>query len=296
MRYFEVAARHGSFSLAAEELFVTPAAVSYQIRLLESELGVPLFKRLARMVVLTEAGATLLGYVQTALSALEEGVRETSIKQESGPLNVSLVPSFAQQWLLPRLERFNQRYPDIQLRINASSRLADFNLDGNHMAVRLGKGRWGNDLVVEPLLEERVFPVCCPDFAARFSIREPQDLLSCPLLHNDFYTWEAWYQALGEPVDAIPKGPVFDDANLLIMASLQGMGISLIRTSVAQSYLGNARLIRPVAAEVLAENAYYLVFPKRHEKHAGVLAFRQWIHEEAASSDSQAYAFGADAS
>lgn len=295
LRYFDAAARHCSFSLAAEELCVTPAAVSYQIRLLESELGISLFKRLARIVVLTESGATFLGHVQTALSALAEGVREVTVQQQSGPLNVSLVPSFAQQWLLPRLDRFNARYPDVQLRINASSRLANFDLDGNHMAVRLGNGKWGPDLIVEDLLEERVFPVCCPDFAAKYQITTPKDLLRLPLLHNDFYTWEAWFRALGESVEQIPKGPVFDDANLLVMASLRGMGVCLIRTSVAQTFLGNARLIRPVAAEVLADKSYFLVFPERHQHHAGVMAFREWIHEEAGNCIKQKCPFSTEA-
>lgn len=284
LRHFEAAARMGSFSLAAEELFLTPAAVSYQIRLLEQELGITLFKRLPRMVVLTEAGAKFMVHVQAALATIQEGIREVAETQRTGPLNVSLVPSFAQQWLLPRLERFNKLYPDIQLRINATSRVCDFNEDGYHMAVRLGNGNWGSGLIEERFFEERVFPVCCPDLAAKYPIKEPLDLLKMPLLHNDFYPWKSWFEAVGESVEVVPKGPMFDDANLLLVAALQGMGVSLIRTTVAEGNLAQARLIRPFDMEVVADRAYYLVTPKRFKDHAGVIAFREWILDETAQS------------
>jgi len=284
LRYFEAAARLGSFSNAAQELFVTPAAVSYQIRLLETELGVLLFRRMPRVVVPTEAGAALLTQVQAAFGILAEAVRDVTERQQSGPLNVSLVPSFAQQWLLPRLDRFNRQFPDIQLRINAMARLTDFEQDGNHMAVRLGNGKWGKGLIEERFFEERVFAVCCPELAAQYEIREPKDLLKMPILHNDFYPWRNWFQALGVEVSEIPKGPMFDDANLLLAAALQGLGVSLIRTTVAQGNLARARLIRPLDVEVIADKAYYLVIPERHKDHAGVIAFRQWILEEAKMS------------
>jgi len=281
LRYFEAAARHGSFTQAAEELFVTPAAVSYQIRQLETELGLQLFNRQARWVVLTEAGTMLHAHVQTAFGAIGDGIREARESQQSGPLHVSLVPSFAQQWLLPRLDQFNQAYPDIHLRINATARLADFKMDGNHCAVRLGNGNWGSGLIVEKLIEERLFPVCCPDLAARFTIETPVDLLKMPLLHNDFYPWQEWFKALEIEVPEIPKGPTFDDANLLLVASLQGMGVCLVRTTVAQGNLARARLVRPVSAEVVGDQSYYLVIPERFRDHAGVIAFREWILSQA---------------
>ena len=281
LRVFEVAARRLSFSSAAEELFVTPAAVSYQIKSLERELGVLLFQRLNKSVALTPEGRQFLISVRAGLIQIEAGVRAVKEAGLGGDLNVSVVPSFAQQWLLPRLESFYLAYPKINLRLNATQLLADFKRDGNHLAIRYGTGPW-KDLHHEPLMMDRIFAVGAPSLLQERGMPEkPLDLMTYPLLHDTTQPWQAWFARLGFPNVVLPAGPLFDDANLLLYAAIKGHGLTLTRTSLAAAELKAGRLIRALAQEVDAGKGYHLVCPPTNRSLPKVSAFWDWLLEQA---------------
>lgn len=289
LRAFEAAARHLSFTLAAEELHVTQAAVSHQIRTLEEALGVRLFRRLNRAIRLTEEGQEFVGEVRKALSHLATAVEKLAAPDAGGPLTVSLLPSFASKWLVPRLGRFRAKHPEIDVRISPSTGLTDFQRDDVDMAVRYGKGNY-EGLHSVRLMTEDIFPVCSPALmTGQHPLKQPQDLRYHTLLHDDANVdWAAWLLMAGvEGVDP-RQGPYFTDSGMVIQAAAEGQGVALARGALAAGDIESGRLIRPFDIAIPTEYAYYVVSPKATMHHPKIAAFREWLLEEAAAGGSMA--------
>ncbi len=285
LRAFEAAARNMSFTKAAEELFVTQAAVSHQIKSLEEALGVKLFKRLNRALLLTEEGQTFLPNVRQALDLVAQGVSKLARVEATGALNVSTLPSLAAGWLVPRLSRFRQEHPEIDVRLTAGERLVDFARDDVDVAIRYGRGKYA-DLVSERFMEEEIFPVCSPALieSGEHPLKTPDDLKYHTLLHDDMPTpagWDEWLNAAGVTGVDAALGPYFDMSALVIQAAVQGQGVALGRSTLAQEALNAGLLVRPFDLTLPIDYAYYIVCPPDYYDRPKVRAFREWLLAEA---------------
>jgi LysR family glycine cleavage system transcriptional activator len=290
LRAFEAAARLLSFTRAARELNVTQAAVSHQIKALEEQLGVPLFRRLNRALMLTDEGQLLLPAAREAFDRLAAAIDGLSARHTGGPLTVSVMPSFAAKRLVPHINRFLDRHPDIDLRISASERLVDFARDGIDVGIRFGGGAWPG-LHAEWIAEETVTPVCSPALLPR--LREPGDLAGMTLLHEEmlplarFPTWRTWLTAAGlHDIDA-SRGPRFSHTHMLLQAAVDGSGVALGQTLLALDDLVAGRLVKPFDLSLPTNYAYYLVCLPATVDRPKVQAFRQWVREELADHRSQ---------
>jgi LysR family glycine cleavage system transcriptional activator len=282
IKAFEAAARSESFTRAAEELCVTPGAVSHQVKALEQRLGVRLFRRERQRLLLTEPGREYLGVVRDALDRIALGTARLVRHQGSGVLTVSTSPDFAAKWLVNRLGRFAETHPEIDLRISATAHHVDFAREEVDLAVRHGDGDWPGLHVVR-LCPERLFPVCSPRLVAgRNRISGASDLLKFPLLRlEDSKTWARWFEAAGVR-DPVPRGPVLDRASMLIDAAVDGQGVALARTALAAWDLINGRLVRPVDISLRMANTYWVVCPGAASDVPKIAAFRDWLLAEAA--------------
>jgi LysR family glycine cleavage system transcriptional activator len=281
VKAFEAAARSKSFTRAAEELFVTPGAVSQQVKALETDLGLKLFNRERQRLVLTEAGREYLAVVRDALDQIALGTERLTQRQRSGVLTVSVSPDFAAKWFVSRLGRFAESHPEIDLRVAASDQHVDFAREDVDLAVRHGDGRWP-DLEVERLCAEQLFPVCSPKLArGRKRIMSASDLLKFPLLRlGDWTNWGRWFEAAGVATEAMP-GPVLNRASMLIDAAIDGQGIALARTTLAALDLIHGRLVRPVDLSLGMPNSYWIVSPKAIARTPKIAMFRRWLLAEA---------------
>ena len=281
VKAFEAAARSKSFTRAAEELFVTPGAVSQQVKALETELGLKLFNRERQRLVITEAGREYLAVVRDALDQIALGTERLTQRQRSGVLTVSVSPDFAAKWLVNRLARFSEAHPEIDLRVAANDQRVDFAREDVDLAVRHGDGRWP-ELEVRRLCAEQLFPVCSPKLIRRRNrVMSASDLLKFPLLRLDDWTsWGRWFEAAGVNTQAIP-GPVLNRASMLIDAAIDGQGIALARTALAASDIIHGRLVRPVDVSLAMANTYWIICPKVTASTAKVAGFRQWLLAEA---------------
>src|SRR6185437_14440572 len=262
LKAFEAAARHESFTRAAEELCVTQGAVSQQVKALEEGLGIKLFNREHQRLVITEAGRDYLAVVRDALDQIAVGTERIVRRQRSGVLTVSVSQDFAAKWLVNRLGRFAEIHPEIDLRVSAADHHADFAREDVDLAVRHGDGqRPGLDVV--RLCSERLFPVCSPKLiSGRNRVISPSDLLKFPLLRlDDWTTWNRWFAAAGV-ADPVTRGPVLNRASMLIDAAVDGQGVALARTALAAWDIIHGRLIRPVTVSLMMANTYWIVSPK----------------------------------
>lgn len=287
LRTFEAAARQLSFTFAAEELRVTQGAISHQIKTLEATLGTPLFRRLPRGLLLTDAGQTLLPVVRNAFDDLATALDRLQTVEHTGTLTVSVMPSFAAKWLVPRLSRFHAMHPDIDLRISANERLVDFARDSIDVAVRFGDGSWPA-LRCERMFGESVTPMCSPALAK--SLAEPADLARVTLLHEDmlplgrFPTWACWLDAAGvSGVDA-SRGPRFSHTHLMLQAAIDSHGIALGQTLLAADDLEAGRLVEPFPLRLATGFAYWLVSRPTVTEPRKIQAFRAWVEAETGGS------------
>ncbi|HEV8026237.1 MAG TPA: transcriptional regulator GcvA [Stellaceae bacterium] len=287
LRAFVVAARHLSFARAAEELRVTPAAVGQQIRQLEAHLGCSLFDRNSRGLRLSEAGSALLPGLSEGFERILEAVAQMSSRATARPLTVSVTPSFAAKWLVPRLEKFNAAFPGIDVRISASMALVDFAAEDVDCSIRYGSGAYP-DLVVEKLLAESVFPVCAPALlAGAHPLDHPAALAHHVMLHDDSPDrdascpdWRMWLRAAGIPELNAEPGPRFNQSSLVLEAAIAGHGVALAKAQLALSDLRAGRLVRPFGAARRVEFAYYFVAPPERSDWPKVAAFREWLRRE----------------
>jgi LysR family glycine cleavage system transcriptional activator len=294
LRGFEAAARHLSFTRAAAELNVTPAAVSHTIRELELDLTVRLFERSSRVVRLTPAGEILSRAVAEGLGTIGRAVQKLRAVDGRPKLMVTTSPSLAAKWLVPRLDGFLAQHPEVDVRIDVSQRLVDFTEDGVDIAIRFGTGDYPG-LIVERLFEESVFPVCSPSLLkGRHPLKEPRDLKHHTLIHIEWDAqwatwpnWSMWLRAAGAPeVDAM-RGLHLSQTSLALQAALDGHGVALGDSTLVADDLAARRLVRPfsMALRGPSQFAYHLVHAPRRSEEPLIKAFRHWILEEVARTD-----------
>lgn len=284
LRVFDAAARHLSFTRAAEELFVTQAAVSHQIKALEDFLGIKLFRRRNRFLLLTEEGQSYFLDIKEIFSALNDATRKLQSRSAKGALTVSLLPSFAIQWMVPRLSSFNQLHPDIDVRIQAVDREEDKLADDVDVAIFYGRGNWPG-LKVEKLYAEYLIPVCSPALiAAEPPLRSPEDLQHVTLLHDaSRRDWQTLVKQLGITKVNVQQGPIFSHSAMVLQAAIHGQGVALANNVMVQSELETGRLVSPFNDVLASKNAFYLVCHESHAEVGKIAAFRHWILNKAAS-------------
>jgi len=285
LKAFEAAARHLSFTLAAEELNVTQAAISHQVKGLEEHFGFPLFERKVRALRLTSQGAQYLPEISRALDTIEVATARLSPEEEAeGILTVSTAPSFLSRWLIPKLMNWQETHPEIELRLTSTVKLANFTSDDVDVAIRYGRGDWP-DLASEMLFHEETFPVCSPGFLKSGApIHEPKDLIGRTLIHVAVWSdaWRLWLRAAGvEDMDA-EKGLVFDTVDDALRAAAQGLGVALGRQQMTDEDLDTGRLIRPFDFSFPVDYAHYLVYPQGALARPKIKAFREWVFKQAA--------------
>jgi LysR family glycine cleavage system transcriptional activator len=275
LRAFECAARHLSFTSASRELSVTPAAVSHQVKLLENHLGLPLFTRLTRKLVLTPEGEQLLPELGEALDRIAGAVAAISRNLANERLTVRLGPSLAARWLSPRLHQFWQRFPEIDLCLLHSNSPVNFNSEDVDLAITYGSGDWPG-VVSARLLDADYFPVCSPAMLSGGRLQ----LAGKTLLHDARYdNWEKWL-ALTDISGVNPRrGIIIDDTNVLIQAALNGQGVALASSLFVGEHLASGQLVRPFEPVLYSEEAYYVVCPRGHLRRPAVQAFRDWLLE-----------------
>lgn len=293
LRAFEAAARHLSFTRAAEELDVTPGAISQQIRLMEDFAGTPLFRRTGRSVLLTDAAQASLPLVRDAFEQITEAARIMRSPARRGRVMISCAPSFAAKWLAPRMEGFHRAHQGTEAWISADMALTDFNTADADIAIRYGRGQY-EGLKAEKLLDETVLPVCSPRLLeGPDAIRRPDDLARHILLHDESSDsdpscpdWSSWLMAHGvQGVDG-RRGPRFNQSALVIESAAAGRGVALAKMAIAASDLDAGRLVAPFAdGSTPVDFGYWLVWPKGRHLSADIRAFIRWIQQEAAASE-----------
>ena len=295
LRAFEAAARHLSFARAADELNVTPAALSFQIKSLEEHFGAPLFRRLNRAVELTEAGAALAPGTSDAFQTLQSAWRAAGRTLDSGVLTVTAGPAFTAKWLAPRLFQFAQTHAEIELRFVASLKLMDFDRDDIDIAIRFGNPHEAEEegLYSEPLIEEWMTPMMHPDLADRYPT--PRSLLTAPLLHQDDtiwldppMDWSAWFRANGLEMGEA-HGARFSQADHAIDAAQAGGGIVLGRVSLTDKALRDGRLVAPYRIALSTTAHYRVLCPAGSETKPHVAAFLSWLRTEVKALSTHAH-------
>lgn len=287
LRAFEAAARHGSFLKAAQELHVSPGAVSQQVKLLEQHVGVGLFRRLPRGVSLTEAGQSFGLRIGELFVAIEEATRQLRQEGPGEVLTISAMPSFEVSWLIPRLGALASAHPEIAVRVVPESVTAEVTGTDADLAVRYGGGHHPA-FRTERLLPRSVFPVVSPQvMSGPHPIRELADLSFHMALHEDLYstivdaTWAGWLAAVGAPGLKLRPGPSFTYSHMALQVVKAGQGVALATMVLAGDDLAAGRLVRPLPQVVESEFPYWLIYRPSGPKRATIKVFRDWIMEEA---------------
>ncbi len=290
LRAFESAGRHLSFTKAAAELNVTPAAISHQVKALEELLEVPLFRRLTRALRLTDAGQAALPTLSQGFDKLAQGVEQMRAHCESGVLTISVSPSFGAMWLVPRLEHFRSRHPDIEIRIDGTDRLVDLARGDADVALRYGPGGY-KGVQVDWLFSQVNTPVCSPALlCGERPLGQPDDLRHHTLLHVDWKdadaSWRMWLLAAGLHDIDPTRGPWFTMENMAVQAALDGHGVALIGDILVADDFAAGRLVRPFDPSLSTplSFSYYLLSAKDSAEQPKVTAFRDWLLEEARAS------------
>lgn len=289
LRAFEAAARHLSYSRAADELSLTHGAISHHIARLEKDLGgVQLFVRDGQRMLLTDGGQAFVIEVRRGLRLLAEAVEKARIRPRGQgarrTLAVSVLPSLAARWLVPRLSRFQSTRPDVDIAIHPTPLLAALDgRDGIDLAIRYGPGNW-HGLRSVPLMKSAIFPVCSPEFLARARPRSPEDLVGAALLRSPRQKWRPWFLAAGLDIPEPTHGPSYDDAGLVLQGAAAGQGIALARAALAADDLHAGRLVRLFDIEVEDDSGWFLVWraPLQCDL-ADFEAFRAWLETQAHS-------------
>jgi LysR family transcriptional regulator, glycine cleavage system transcriptional activator len=291
LRAFEAAARHGSFTRAAAELHVTQTAVSHQMRHLESFLGLRLFLRLPRRLVLTAEGQAYARDLARVFERIADATRALDTRPRRELLAVTSLPSFAARWLVPRLASFTAAHPQIDLRLVATERPVDLARESVDLGIRFGYGRYPG-LQVEKLMDDQLLPVCSPRLRTR-----ALDLRRLPLLHDDSPDgWRRWLRATGRADVDPERGHVFTDASMMLQAAVDGHGVAMARWALAETELAAGRLVRPFPGTLPCEHAYYLVTAEATAGLARVQAFRRWLLDQVAATAANRSTLGGDGS
>lgn len=281
IRVFEAAARLLSFTKAAEELGMTQAAVSYQIKILEERIGAPLFIRRARQVELTEAGQRFSPRVTDIFRQLSEAYH--SVQGGAGnQLNITTTQTFASSWLSRRLGSFQVANPELAVRVDSSNRLVDFAREDMDVGIRVGSGKYPG-LVCHYMFDGDFSPMLSPQLAASIGgVSKPEDLLKLPLLGSDDYWWETWFTAAGVPYNSkqARPGTTFGAQSYEANAAIAGQGVALLTRHLYRSEIAERRLIQPFDIVGTDNDAYWLVYAEYRRNVPRIKAFRDWMLQE----------------
>jgi LysR family glycine cleavage system transcriptional activator len=288
VRVFEAAARHLSFTKAAAELGMTQAAVSYQIKQLEDRCGTPLFRRLTRRLELTETGLRLAGPVGEALGRLADAFAAVRTGEES-VLKITTMHTFASNWLVPRLGRFERLHPKLAVWLDTSVRVVDLLAEEVDVAIRVGHGDWPG-LMAERLMPVALVPMASPALIASIGgVETPADLKRLPLFREDDDAWEAWFALAGHPVPpGVARGARLDNQQMLGNAAVAGQGVALLNPSFFADDLASGRLVQPFPHRLYSRRSYFLAYPKIRRDQPKIRAFRDWILAEYAAETAEA--------
>ena len=293
LRAFEAAARHLSFTKAAAELFVTQAAVSHQVKALEEDLGMPLFRRFNRRLMLTDAGQEYYPHLRDALDLIHQATQRLRQLQDSETtLRVSVLPSLATKWLMPRLPEFRVLHPELDVLISASDQLVDLERENFHMAIRFGYGRYPG-LSITRLMGDKIFPVCAPRLLeGNPPLQRATDLKRHTLLHDDMARrdessndWATWLSKAGVKGVDPNRGPAFSHSSLVLTAAIDGQGVALGRLTLAADDLAAGRLICPFGPIIDAPLEYFVVTSPALAQQPMVRHFRDWLLQQAAETE-----------
>ena len=287
LRVFEASARNLSFKKASEELSVTAAAVSHQVKGLEEFLGLPLFRRMPRGLSLTDTGQLLLSELSEVFQSLDRAMERVIESDSRGTLTLSVAPTFAVMWLIPRLQKFYALHPDLDVRISTGLSLIDFHRDDFDAAIRLGSGDWLGLEAIE-LFDETVTPMCSPRLLeGPNAIRSPDDLSKHVLLHNhsmdydpEAPTWETWLEAAGATGVDASRGTHFSLPDHGLQAAIDGAGIVLGWRSLSAKDVAAGRVVEPFDLALPLGSSFYLVYPEAHSLRPQIAALRDWLKKE----------------
>ncbi|MCH8617710.1 transcriptional regulator GcvA [Undibacterium sp. TS12] len=286
LRAFEAAARHQNFSRAAEEIHLTHGAISHQVRALEEELGVALFIRHGKRITITADGEQFAAKIRQALQELSDAADMLKSRNQQKRLGITALPSFAARWLSPRLGRFIEHYPDLEVSLQSSSHLTDYNRESIDIGIRFGLGNYPG-MVSELLMGDYYYPVASPNFHDGHLPQTPAELASMQLLRCDGEPWEPWFRAAGLDNEEPGSGLIFQDSSMLARAAVDGQGIALGRHIIVQPDIKAGLLKRLFDIDIPCEVAYYLVYPPEALLRPQVKAFREWLLEEIAEERKQ---------
>ncbi|MBN9115325.1 MAG: transcriptional regulator GcvA [Pandoraea sp.] len=280
LRAFEAAARLESFSRAAEELFVTHGAISHQIRALEHELGTTLFARNGKRISITPAGRQYAASIRTALGDIAQATRKLQAGTRSERrLVLTTMPSFASRWLTPRIGRFIDRHPELEVELRCSAQLIDFEREDVDVALRMGKGNWPG-LHIEKVLDDVFFPACSPSYNQGHLPKTAEEFRRSTLLRSEGEPWAPWFAAAGFDLPEPTQGMMYEDSGMLSQAAIVGQGLALVRRSLAVGDIMAGRLVRLSDVDTPCDWDYYFVCPPAVLETQRVQAFRTWFLEE----------------
>lgn len=280
LRAFEASARHLSFTRAADELFVTQAAVSHQIKSLEEYLGIKLFMRKNRALLLTEEGQAYFSDIKDIFTSILDATEKLLARGAKGAITLSLPPSFAIHWLVPKLNAFNVLHPDIDVRIKAVDQPDGLLTEDVDVAIYYGRGQWPK-IQADKLHTEYLIPVCSPlVFNGSKPLDSPEDLSQHTLLHDSSRRdWKRWFKQLDIKSDNLNHGPIFSHSSMILQAAIHGQGVALAHNILAKQDIDAGRLISPFSEVLVNKSAYYVVCRENQADVGKIAAFRQWILE-----------------
>lgn len=288
LRCYEAAARRESYSLAAEELFLTPSAVSHQIRALENFLGVRLFIRVGRKMLLTDTGAAYYEKIRGAFNSIMTATQAVSESQAGAILKVNVLPHFASVWLMPRVEDFLTKHEMCKLRIFSNRQPVIFSESSIDCDIRYGHGRWPN-LCSDLLVRDVVTPLCNAALAAKANMRTPQDVTKQTLIYGNKQTnWDSWAAQYQAPTVATAKKLPVDRSTLALDAAMLGLGVALESLFLAHQAVASGQLVAPLPQYSISVEGYYLVYPKSHGEFERVKLFRSWLLNRIRSDQEEA--------
>nr|WP_036591211.1 transcriptional regulator GcvA [Oceanospirillum maris] len=282
LRVFEAAARNESFAQAAEELFITASAVSHQIKSLESYLGLSLFRRNKRKVELSAAGTQYLQSIRAALDEIEAATYRLTSNPERDTVTISVAPNFLIRWLMPRMNRFQALFPDVELQISASSGLIDFSKQNTDMAVYYGNGEW-HDIEAHFLRHVLLVPVCSPGLLkGKKRLDHPEDLKRHTLIHvgKRQHEWPEWLQLAGVEYTGFSRGLQLSSSQLATGAAQEGLGVALADSTLTSREIEQGRLIMPFDIKLDTHKSFYLVYQKHRPLSHAMKVFKDWMIEE----------------
>ncbi|GIZ50731.1 transcriptional regulator GcvA [Noviherbaspirillum aridicola] len=279
LRAFEAAARHGNFTRAAEEIHVTHGAISHQVRALEEELGVTLFARHGKRITVTPEGERFAETLRRALGDIAGAADALRADSRHNKLTITALPSFAARWLSPRIGRFIEQHPDLEVMLQSSSGLTDFVRESVDLGIRFGLGNYPG-MHSEKIMDDHYYPVASPRYNGGRLPATPRELAASTLLRCEMEPWTPWFRAAGLSAIEPTGGLVFQDSSMLVRAAAEGHGIALARHAIAMTELASGELVRLFDISIPCPDSYFFVCPPQSLDKPQVQAFRSWLLKE----------------